>query len=143
MHGKPRMMKSRSWYFLYSASRPLYWGVNPLETKSGSGQIRRTRKSAACAPLRGRVHDEDDLALELLKVVDLVAGAGRLEAVEGRVGHGCGGREKRAAVRGRKEREGLRCGTVYVRVGEEGAVTLTACDGDAVDEGFISRAGEI
>ena len=121
----------------------LVLGSKSTEDEERVRSDRQNKETAGRAPLGGRVHDEDDLALELLKVVDLVAGAGRLEAVEGRVGHSGGGREKRAATRGRKEREGLRCGTVYVRVGEEGAVTLTACDGDAVDEGFISRAGEI
>lgn len=28
------MTKSRSLYFLYKASRPLYWGVKPLQSPS-------------------------------------------------------------------------------------------------------------
>ena len=64
----------------------MYWGVKPLEARYEACAEHRNERGHA--PLRCGVHDEDDLAAQLLKVVLLVARTGGLEAVERRVGHG-------------------------------------------------------
>ena len=61
---------------------PLYWGVNPLERRL----IQRCFfLPTFYSPLGSDVHDQDDLSLELVEIVLLVARELGLEAVE--LGH--------------------------------------------------------
>ena len=58
---------------------PLYWGVNPLERRLVQCCF---FLRAPCSPLGSDVHDQDDLSLELVEIVLLVAGELGLEVVE-------------------------------------------------------------
>jgi len=66
-------------------SGPLYWEVNPLERRLVQYWFSLPKQPHPRSPLGSDVHNQDDLSLELLKIVLLVAGEFGLEVVK--LGH--------------------------------------------------------
>lgn len=64
------------------SGRPLYWGVNPLKNRLVQCCFSLFNQRGLCSPLGSDIHDQDDLSLELLEIVLLVAREFGLEVVE-------------------------------------------------------------